>query len=627
MVNSSSYSGNKRLSNARTGEYPLVSGFKYGYRNKEDISTLPAEVLVVGSQNVLTTVNNRLQNRQGYTYDGDASVIEGGVLASFDWLTRGNGEVHMRAGGLTSAANDGKLQYRYVDSEDTVTWRDLTTSLTTVAYNFTTWWNSTESLRECLFVNGTSNIFRWNGATAIISSTTANTITKTGTDSWLDTGFYSTGNKSIVINGTVYTYTGGESTTTLTGVSGNPTGEANGSVVHQSVVTTANSAMTTITSTFTNGLIRTLNNQVFVGSLTSSVLWISKINSYTDYSSSTPRQVGEGSSLVLDDNLVGLDPQENFMYVTAGQDLWYNVSFELQTSTVGVTYEQVNALPLKTGRRQAAISQAFLSHMKNNIIVVTKETTIDTFGRIETSLATPQTTNISDSIKLDIDAYDFTNGSIFYHQYAIYVAIPAEGVIRIFKIDDKYWEAPQTMPISRFYVVDGVLYGHSYLTLESYKLFDGYNDVGNPINSIAAFPYMSTKGGSPTEKKNFNKIYTEGYIASNTELLLTVNYDFGGYTSSYNAEISGANQAIIFNRITDGSIGQNTLGSQPVGTILNLGAGSDVPKFRIINTMPKQNMFEYQIVYSSNDIDINWQLLRFAPAVSTSTDIPVEITI
>jgi hypothetical protein len=39
-----------------------------------------------------------------------------------------------------------------------------------------------------------------------------------------------------------------------------------------------------------------------------------------------------------------------------------------------------------------------------------------------------------------------------------------------------FWEAPVTYPISGFYVVNGELYGHSYTTSESYKLFTGYAD-------------------------------------------------------------------------------------------------------------------------------------------------------
>ncbi len=259
-----SYTMNRRLSAAKAKEFSLVDSYKYGYRNREDITNLPPSVLIVGSQNVITNVSDRVQIRQGYACDGSASSVAAPVLSSFDWISKFNNEIHMRAGGLTGAGNDGKLQYRYVDSLGAVTWRDLTTSLTTVSYNFTTFWNTTESLRVVLFVNGTSNIFEWNGAVTTLSSATINTVTKSGTDSWLDTGFYATAHKQIVINGTTYTYTGGESTTTLTGVTPDPSGEAVGSVVHQAVVTTPNSSMTAITSTFSNGLIQVMNNQIFL---------------------------------------------------------------------------------------------------------------------------------------------------------------------------------------------------------------------------------------------------------------------------------------------------------------------------------------------------------------------------
>ena len=266
------YTQARKLGQAKAHEFSLVSNYKYGYRNREDVTNLEPGVLIVGSQNVFTNVSSRVECRKGYRLDGATSSVASPIASSFDWQTRGNSEKHLRAGFLTSAGNDGKLQYRYVDSTGAVTWRDLTTGLSTVSYNFATWWNTTESLREVLFVNGTSNIFRWNGAVTTLASATATTITKSGTDSWLDSGFYSAGNKSIVINGTTYTYTGGETTTTLTGVSGDPSAEPVGSVIHQAVVTTANSTMTGITSTFQNGLIAVMNNQVFLGSLTSSVM-------------------------------------------------------------------------------------------------------------------------------------------------------------------------------------------------------------------------------------------------------------------------------------------------------------------------------------------------------------------
>lgn len=608
-------------------EFALVSKFPYGYRHREDITNLPPGVLIVGSQNVLTNVSERVQIRQGYSLDGAVSDVAAPVLSSFDWLTRGNGEVHMRAGGLTSAGNDGKLQYRYVDSDGDVSWRDLTTGLTTVNYNFAKYWNTTESLREVLYVNGTSNIFRWNGATAEVLSNTATTITKTGTDSWLDAGFYSAGNKIIVINGTTYTYTGGEGSTTLTGLTALPT--LTGEVVHQAVVTTANSSMTDIPTTFPNSLIRTLNNQVFVGSTESSALYISNVNTYTDFSQSTPRQTGEGAVLILDDNLVALEPQENYMYVSAGKDLWYNVSFELQTSTVGVTYEQVSALPLKTGKQQAAKSQAFVSHMKNDIIMVSNEPTVDTFGRVESSLVTPQTTNISDPIKLDMDQYDFDDGSIFYWRYYILVAIPKEGIVRIFNLNTKAWEAPQNLPISRFYIVNGELYGHSYNTFESYQLFTGYADrvytgfTGFPIAAKWVFSYENY--GSRYGWKSANELYIEGYINPNTTLTAEVTYELDGCATVRTFQLSGSDAQFVCSIPVEGSLGKISLGKQKLGGHGSMSLTNLPPKFRWVPTFNNTNFYECSVSFSVLGTDNRMELLAFGLNAASAPEQPVKI--
>lgn len=615
------------MAKSKTSEYSIVSSFPNGYENRRDVTNIEPGILIVGSQNVLTNISDRIQIRQGYTVDGSESAVAGPVLASFDWLTRGNGEVHVRVGGLTSAGNDGKLQYRYVSSLGVVSWRDLIISLTTVAYNFTAFWNVTENLREMLFVNGTSFIFVWNGAVTTISGTTANTITKTG-DTWADSGFYTAGNKQLVINGTVYTYTGGEGTLTLTGVSPDPTGEANGSITHQQIVTVANSSLTGVPATFPNGLIATLNNQVFLGALTSPALYISKVNDFTDYSSSTPRQTGEGAVLILDDNCVAFKPQESFMYVSAGYDRWYNINFELQTSTVGVTYEQVNAEPLKTGQRQGAMSQAFVSHMKNDIIVGTFETTIDTLGRVLNIQGTPQATNLSDPIKLDIDSYDFTDGSIAYWRYYILVAVPKEGIVLIYSLATNSWEAPQTLPISRFYIVAGELYGHSYSTFESYKLFEGYADRVYPgfggfaIQANWVFSYQNY--GSRFSFKSATKAYAEGYINSNTTLTMNITNDLDGCATQKTFDLSGADSQFVCVASSEASLGKTALGKQKLGGDADTSINSLPPKFRWFPTFTNTDFFENSISFSVLGVDNRAEILAFGLAVSGSTQIPVQ---
>ncbi len=612
-------------------EYTLVDKFPLAYRNREDVTNLPPGVMIVGSQNVLTNVSARIQIRQGYTVDGTESSVAAPVLASFDWITKQNGERHVRAGGLTSAANDGKLQYRYVASDDTVTWRDLTTALTTVAYNFTTFWNTTENLREMLYVNGTSYIFKWNGAITTLSARTTNTLTKTG-DTWADTGFYTAGNKMVVINGTTYTYTGGESTVTLTGVTPDPTGEAIGSVVHQLPVATANSSLTGIPSTFANGLIKTMNNQVFLGSLTSSVMYLSNVNSFTDYSYSATRQPGEGGVLILDENLVAFNVQGNenlaTMYVSAGQNIWYKITFTDYVSVVGPSGQTLGAVPIKTGRRQGARSQAFVSSMKNNTIAVTFEPTVDAIGVMENYLTQIQTMNLSDPIKLDIDSYDLTNGSIAYWRYYILVAVPAEGLIRIYNLALNAWEAPQTIPISRFYIVDGELYGHSYNTFESYKLFDGYADraysgfLGSPIPAVWKFSYQNY--GTRNALKSATKLYTEGYINANTTLTCTITYELDGCQTVKTFSLSGANSQFVCLTSSSGSLGKDSLGKVKLGGDETHSINGLPPKFRWFPTFSNTDFFECSIGFSVTDINNRAEILAFGLAQSISTSIPTN---
>lgn len=595
--------------------FSLVNNYKYGYRHREDITNLPPGILIVGSKNVMSNVAERIQIRQGYALDGDTNETIGGIKSSFDWMTRGNDEKHLRAGFLTTAGNDGKLQYRYVDSDGVVTWRDLITGLSSVDFNFTTFWDTTESLRQTIFVNGASQVQLWNGATTTVSSSTAGTITKTGTDSWLDTGFYASSNKKIIIEGVEYTYTGGENTTTLTGVTPSAAGITVGAVVHQSVVTVANSSFTGVPSTFKNGLIATLNNQIFLGSLTSSALYISKVNSYTDYSFSSPRQSGEGAILILDSNLVAFMPQENYMYVSAGKDQWYNVNFQLQTSTAGVTYEQVNAERLKTGKQQGARSQAYVSHMKDYIVTVTNEPTIDMIGRMENYFGTPQTKNISDSIKLDFDEYDKAGGSIYYWRYYILVALPQEGLVLMYNIVTDSFESPQEIPVSRFYSVDGELYGHSSQTSESYRLFTGYADrvysgfSGFPIQAVARFSYQSY--GDRTRFKNADMLYVEGYINQNTTLNVALNYEIDGCTTTKTFQINGSDTQIVCIQKATGSLGKESLGKVKLGGSESPSLTGLPPKFRVEKTFSNTNFFESSVTFSVLGVDQRFELLAF----------------
>lgn len=618
-------------SSTNSVDFTTVSQF-YGYRHKEDKTNLPSGYLVVGSQNVLTNTGGRIGIRRGYTLDGQSSSTEAPILASVDWDRHTGDQRNLRAGFLTIAGNDGKLQYRYVATagdrlgpltfvQGQVFWIDLMVNLTSVRFNFAEYWDSTAVQSRLLFVNGASEINEWSGGIATKLSATVNTITKTGTKTWAEEGFSPTGSITIRNNvGTLVTanYTGGTGTTTLTGVtvdySSNVTYPVQ-SIIQQTVVTTTNAAMTAIPATLKNNLISVLRNQIYIGSFTNNSIYISQVNNYKNYSFTAPvRLVGEGALVTLDCSPTGFVPQEDRMYITGGKEQWYETRFTLSSD---LTSESFEIIRLKTSVLQAARSQAAIAKTKNDVMFINNETSFDSLGRVLNILATPQSENISDPIKDDFDSYDWTDCSVIYHRYYVYVAVPKVNRVLIWNIAKGWWEAPQILPISRFSIINGELYGHSYFLSETYKLFTGYNDNGNPIDARALFSFENY--GTRSQKKNFSEFYSEGYISSNTTLYLGIQYDIDGCATNTQYSIRGDNTNLVCIPAAGNSLGKISFGKYPLGGSLNLvSANALPPKFRWINTNVPQDFYEVQFSFSSNGIDFQWEILAFGPKVTRS---------
>ncbi len=315
------------------------------------------------------------------------------------------------------------------------------------------------------------------------------------------------------------------------------------------------------------------------------------------------------------------------MYVSTA-DLWYRITFTDFVSVVGTSGQTLGAIPIKTGTQQGAQSQAFVSSMKNNTIAVTNEPTIDVIGVMENFFTQIQVKNISDSIKLDTDSYDFTDGSIFYWRYYILIAVPVEGIVRIFNVATNSWEAPQTLPVSRFYIVDGELYGHSYNTFESYKLFDGYADrvytgfTGFPIQANWVFAYQNY--GSRFSLKKATKLFVEGYINPNTTLQTTVTYELDGCSTITTFELEGDNSQFVCLVNDSSSLGKSSLGKSKIGGSSGFTIQGLPPKFRWFPTFSNTDFFECSIAFSVLGTDERAEILSFGLAISGSSQIPVQ---
>lgn len=610
---------------ANTGaQYALVSEFT-GYLHKLDVTNLPPGHLIPPSQNVRSTPGNRVGNRKGWTLDGQSDASVAGIDASFEYLMHTGQERPLRAG-------NAKHQVRYVAgagdyyngttfTADQVYWLDLQTSLTSTALNYVDYWDTTNLQSLALWVTGAPSITEWTGGITTMLSATANTITKTGSTTWAEIGFYTTGTHSVIINGTTYQATGGWGTTTLTGVTPSPAAEVVQSVVMQAPETTLNSSMTDITLTG-NDLIGIRNNQVYVGQFTNRSVYVSQVNNYKSYAFSSPQRItGEGGLLTLDSNVVGFINQEAAMYITAGKRWWYETKFTIQGDN-GI--ESLSVEPLKTSSQQAAQSQALISKSPNDVIFVTNEPTLSSLGRIANVVLTPQIANISDPIKIDFDSYNFTGGSCFYDRYFYYIAVPAENLWLIFNVAKNYWEPPQTGDFSRFTIINGELYGHSSLVPETYKLDNGYNDNGVPIDCILAMSWQNF--GERAKNKKFTEVYVEGYITDNGGLTLTNRYEVDGCAQELTRNLDAASWPGVCTFPSEGSLGQESLGVWSLGAGMGQSSLSGLPpKFRWIPTYQPLDFFEWSPVFTSTVLDFNWELICFGPNVTDSPSQPTQL--
>lgn len=578
-----------------------------GYRTKTDETNLESNgFLVSGSQNVVSTDGDTVAIRGGYTIYGRAKTGNYPIQGSYEWKTHRGTELALRS-------FDDELE---VYSSNDGDWIRLGNTFTAVDFQFAEYWDTAEAQDLLLFVNGTSNIYSWSGGMTTYASSTVNTITKEGSTTWGAEGFLTTGTRSVIIGGITYAYTGGEGTTTLTGVTPDPTagGHTAGDTVIQAVRTTA----TTPASGFNNDIIAVLDNQVYVGSNSHRDIYKSVVDNFASYSFSSPRLVGEGAVLTLDQTPTAFIPQEEVMNISAGKDFWYTTVFELSDD---LTKESVSVKRLKTNPGQAALQQSAVGYMKNYVAFISNEPTLDILGRLE-SIDTIQSKPLSDPIKPDFDSYDFTGAHIRYFKNNLYITVPVESKLLVYNVERGFWEPPWTLPAGRLAEIGGELYLHSNSVDETYKLFQGNSDYSSaeadvlPINAIARFNYMN--GGARAIKKAHDEWFSEGYISPNTTLNLDLYYDYAGSEGTVTKQITGTlEQDTIFALFDDWSLGKHKLGAGKHG---GDGSASNRNKFRIVHEMPLNYYFEIQPQYSSYDTDQYWEILSYGSNMSAAND-------
>lgn len=439
----------------------------------------------------------------------------------------------------------------------------------------------------------------------LVSEASGSAITlHNGEPTWASARFLTTGTRKVNIAGTEYAYTGGEATDTLTGLVGVPAVVA-GDPVWQPIVVLANPGA--IPASFKQDLIGVQLNQVVYASTKNQEIYGSSNVDYTNFTLTSPRVPGDPFKIVMDNYCTCIVPTDNQAQTSTsllfggGTSEFFKLTFYLSQDNAN---ELVRMIKLKTAIGSGLISKSAICSIKNATAYISREPTLDILGYLE-NVEGASNIPISDPIKDDFDSYDFTNAHMKYFRRAIYIALPAQGVVLIYDLQRKLWQPPQTLPVSRFAIIADALYGHSSIKNETYKLFDGSDDNGVQIAQVARFAYNN--GGRRDRVKNMSEYWTDGYITANGTLMRLQALGYDGFAGKKNTSILGSDTDIVV-RTTGSTLGDEPLGSTPIGgaSISPLAGipsqAGELLRFYQSDTMDLIDYFESYVEYTMNTL-------------------------
>ena len=431
--------------------------------------------------------------------------------------------------------------------------------------------------------------------------------------------------KVLVIGGVLYGYTGGETTTTLTGVIKDPSALVATTVVLQGVYIYDNKPA----DGFSNDFIKIINNQVYVGSYTSRLCYISSNTDFTNYTVPSPRIAGSPELLTLDDTLNGIGVRQGLAHISIGSGRWAVISFT--DVTVGTDLTQQTKVDIKPVANQAAAyAHEFIDNNGDNLVYLAKDQQVRTFGDFNNSFVAAYP-SLSQEISTELSAETFTGGGLRCIGDFTYVTAPNSGKTYLYQVrqtvDDnnqvvveRLWHSPFIWNATRIDDYNGTVVAFSNANPQMYQTWDTnqwYDDSPSdeqlPYTSTLALSYRT--GGRRQGLLSFDKLFTEGYLTTGTPLNLTVNYNYLGVTNIITVPINSVERPAYVFTPSVGSLGDTSLGENPLGD--ELGEGAELSKFKVINSLSLTNVFEYQPIYSSETTNAQWEIL----AVGTNSHV------
>lgn len=576
-----------------------------------------------------------------YAYVKALTVDGMGAVTSISVLTAGSGYVADTINKVAGAGGGGSGFYAFVTGTgNTVTQWHLQTNGPGYSANTT----------NVALIGGSGT-----GAAVNVKTVGDYSVTLEGSQSTAQLGFEgATG--TIVINGNSYSYaasnqSGGQS---FVGLSADPSTEPVGSVVLQAL-TTSNNLPDPTNLQFTNDFIQVINNQLHVGCYNSRFVYVSADTDYTDFTVPDVRSQGDPDLLTLDSNVRGIavqpttNAQVQNAVISGGLGDWYTVI--RSQITVGTTLEeQVSVTKSESADLATALAHEFIDSIGGDIIFLDQNNQLREFGNVR-NITTPVFPLLSLDVYTELKGLNFTGGHLRAiadeDGETVYLVCPNSGVDYMYQIRQKLdeignltaqriWQPPQVRGLSRIALIDGVTYGHSASQPQLYQLWNTnqYHDDspgGEPLPYECDLVLAYLNGGR-TSLVKFDKLFVEGYMTQGSIVGCNVLLEYEGSLNTpsltLNDPTKGQKKARFYVAANDSSLGENSLGSNPLGDGL-APAGGDmalVPKFRCIRYLTPQEVFEYALDVNSNTADTQWEILAIGVNQAASENRPVNLS-
>lgn len=651
----------------------------FGYNSTSDKTKLDPRFMVRGSKNVVKKVSGTVASREGLKRRGAVDSTSAGVKSSFEWETSLGTRRHLRvANGKLEVESDILVdgEYLWYELFLTSTITSIPTALLT-RFVFDPFWDDDDKKDRLLFVRGDSNIFNWSGGMAVVSSSTADTITKAGTATWAEAGFAITvsAEKKIMIGGREFTYTGGETTTTLTGVtasSGDASTITPDSVAIQSVFSDAGGSGQMFPASFSADFLRVENNQAIVGSYSSRVVYIStnlkrslnpdSLHGFQDFTNALTHIPGDPDLIVLDNLCKGIGFHNGQLAIFAGQsDLYLVTMNKISTIQFADLFDGTNRFYInevtkkKLPNLQGSLGHEFIGNFGEYLVWLDQNHQLRALGTFSNSLV-QKPVHLSIQVQEELSEDNFTGGHLRVIEDTIHITAPNNGRDWMYQIreivndngevvSEKIWQPPQLRGLSRIAVFEGVIHGHSNVNPQVYQVFDTNQWTDDhpseepiPYTCMARFAYrqLTERSGNNSFVRRqglltFDKIYFEGYTSEGVYLYTNVYFEYQGAKAMLTVPINDPEDETEMARFWLGnsapSFGDSPIGDTPLGDgiLEESNEQESLPKFRRIADAQVINCFEYMIEIFSVEPDSRWEILAFGPNVSRASEQPTYL--